>query len=134
MRNQDAKGKLSNKPNKNYSGLDAETVYVLSPIYKDVIQQALEMKGTMLFISISCTRESNSHAEKAKYLINKSKNILIITCIKNCLMRCSLLSELKNRVVYIKKIFLALPVSKGGQGKYVKKTLASLGFRLRQYC
>jgi hypothetical protein len=64
--------------------VDAETFYVLSPIYKDVIQQALELKGTVLFISVSHTCESNSHAEKAKYLINKSWSILIITCIKIC--------------------------------------------------
>jgi hypothetical protein len=70
--NQGTKEKLSNKPSKNYSGLDAETFYVLSPIYKDVVQQALELKGTVLFISISCARESNSHTEKVKYLINKS--------------------------------------------------------------
>jgi len=38
------------------------------------------------------------------------------------------------RNVYIKKGFLARPVSKGAQGKYVKRTLASLGFRLRQNC
>jgi hypothetical protein len=70
--NLDAKGKLSNKPRKKYSGSDAETFYVLSPIYKDVIQEALELKGAVLFIGISCTRESNFHTEKVKYLINKS--------------------------------------------------------------
>ena len=69
---QDAKEKLSNKPSKNYNGLDAETFYVFSPIYKDVIQQTLELKGMVLFISISCTLERNFHSEKVKYLINKS--------------------------------------------------------------
>jgi len=73
-----------------------------------------------------------------KYLINKNDSILILVNIKNCTVKCLMLSKFFQRLVDHKQhvnkkqnVEIDSSASNRVQGKYM---LASLGVRLRQNC